>query len=487
MKINFITLYILVLIGTAAVAQNGRTKALGNLSYSIVDSNRSINLMNVSGNPAWLVVDEKYSKLELSSSTETADYGYKRKYSPLGTNSYDQYATMVNPLGISGTFRGTVNYNYELRKSYNQALEMDPYSGKGFFLTDLAAGNFAYRGPSFELMHSLELVKDLYLGASVSYQVLDGKKENYSYALTTFRNVNINFGLAYKIQNNITLGFTSEINNTQENIEVDEINNLSIEIRNYYGEKYFISHLVSTKNEKIRFNKNRFGLQLQWQPDKNIDVVVDGNISSAVSKMLSSGSSTYKDREDNYSSFFAIDISAVSQYRINDELTAGISAGYNTDESWTKISANGLKTWDWETSLTKAGFGLSYSPENSSLLIGLEYELSQVSADSSKYIDSKYASIESLNHLIRTGIEYGLTNSICLRAGYNFGQYEHDLICGGEDLNVNRMFFGLGLNITNDIILDLNADYLTSAPGAELKDLENKIFACAATIRINKL
>lgn len=483
MKIKSGAIIFLLFLSINTFAQKSRTMAMGNLSYSIIDSDYSINMFDIGYNPAWLIADSKDAKLEFTPNYTNSKYDFARKYSPESSDNYNIFSTAVKPLGNAGTFRGSASYNYLSMNNYNRTIELNPYTGKGFFYADTTNGDFTYKGPSFQLMHSLKLSEKIYIGGSVNYKVWDGLKEISSYAITTFRDVNLNVGVAYSLLDNLTLGTNFIFNSSQENIEINDPNNLSITIDNIFGENYSVRLITGDKNEKIRNSSSVTNFQIQWQPAINIDVLFTGSLENANSALLNSSSATFKDREDSYANFYGVNAGLISQYRISKEFIAGLKAQYNKLESWTKLSAKNLKIWDWETNRSIVGLGLSYNPANSDFLIGVEYEFSDFSADSSKYIDNKYNSISSIDHLVKIGAEYKLLSSLISRAGYNYQKVGEDLIFGAKDLTLNRFTLGLGIKLTEAFTLDFSVDYILMKPGTTNNNISNDIFVCSATLR----
>jgi hypothetical protein len=110
-----------------------------------------------------------------------------------------------------------------------------------------------------------------------------------------------------------------------------------------------------------------------------------------------------------------------------------------------------------------AGVGASYFLLPETFLIGLEYEIHFVQSDSSKYVDNKSSSLESLDHLIKLGMEYKISEEFFIRAGYNFTALVHDFIIGGNDIQINLYTVGCGIRFSDSFVADGRLEYLDTS------------------------
>ena len=172
---------------------------------------------------------------------------------------------------------------------------------------------------------------------------------------------------------------------------------------------------------------------------------------------------SFDEVEDSYAAFEFFDVQLKTQYKYDDELTVGAYAGYFSDYSWSKISLKELLIWEWDIKKTVLGLGASYQA-SPSLLLGLEYEFSHSSVDSSKYIDNLLLNIVSNDHVLRTGAEYKLTDEVFLRCGFNYGAKEHDLIYGGKDCNSYKYSAGIGFPLFDLLTIDASLQYINVSP-----------------------
>lgn len=455
-----------LLFSVTSMAQVSRIAGMGDLKFSFVDEDLSLSPYDFGGNPAWLIMDEKESYLRITPTYGNSWGNYRQKYDSEGNTNLGTSFHGIKTLGDLGTFSGFTSYNYENRRNYYRTLKKDSYNGEAFNLTDTTSSNFRYMGPKVVLMYSWEPVEGLYAGSSVSYELLDGLKEKYSYAQTIYRNAELQVGLAVNFIDNFVIGANVKYADSQEAIEAKDVNLLDVELRNYRGDNYYVGRRGSTLTNKIQKHGFTFGSQLFWDDGEKLSIGLQTNYTPSDSRVLkpfSTSTESFDEVEDSYAAFKFFDLQIKAQYKFDNELTLSAYTGYFDDYSWSKISPKELLIWEWDVNKTVLGFGSSYQI-SSSLIIGLEYEFSHSAVDSSKYIDNLHLNIKSNDHTIRCGAEYKIAEEIFLRGGFNYGFKEHDLIYGGDDCKSYKLTCGIGFPLFNSMYVNANIQYITVSP-----------------------
>jgi len=443
------------------IAQQSRLDQLGGLSYSIVDIDSQIDPYILGGNPAWLINSQLNSRLEINPSFTNSSGDYHRYYESGDVSNVDINFLGIKPLGKNGTFRGFAAYNYELQKDRNRILTLNPYSGDAFFFTDTTKGNYKYSGPTFGAMYSLEVVNNLFFGASINYQILDGLKKVYTFAETLYRNVSGNIGVAYQFSDNLSFGFNYQIFDTQERINASDVNNTEVQTFLYRGETFNIELRGTSQNYKIKKSVNAFCLQTQYIPIENLTVGLSFNYYSQTSQSLFPESSLH-DVEDGYSSNDKINFLLMARLIYDENLIFGFTSGYNNSSHWSKNSKRELTIWEHEVSDVFSGVGLTFQTDDEQILVGAEYELHSISADSLKYINNRFTRLSALNHIARLGLESNLNKMFSLRLGYNLIYRKHDFIYGGENVITHLITFGTILKLSENIEIEPRFEYLTT-------------------------
>ncbi|MFA6980888.1 MAG: DUF6850 family outer membrane beta-barrel protein [Ignavibacteriaceae bacterium] len=459
-KLIFFTV-VLIVNSVIGLAQISRTIGMGGLTYSIIDADQSFNPYDLGKNPAWLYLDETETWLKIIPSINYSGGEYKRYYDPKSVTNYNLGFKGIKTLGEDGTFLGETNYSYEMRRDIDRSLKYDTYAGEAFFMVDTNQGTFRYNGPSIKFMYSFEMISNLYLGASVNYRILDGLKNVYSRATVLYREVGGTIGLAYKITNDISVGLTGILSDDQEKIEAKSEDLTEVEIFNFRGETFSVRKRSSSVSQTIRKKGNGVGVQLYYTPEKTAEFGLHANIFNLKEDILipySTSTQSFQEYSEGYASFENYNILAKGRYRLSDELIFGGSLELHHRNSWSKNPTRELLLWDWKVNSLKLGIGCSYNIAQTSL-VSIEYEYEKVTADSSKYIDSRTTNVLSNNHLVKAGTEHEIYPDAFLRAGFNYAVVENDILSGGTDVSFYAITCGIGVRFYNSFDVDFSFIY----------------------------
>lgn len=454
----FLFVFLFVIASSHSFAQFYRSEGMGGLTYSITDNHHSLSIYDFGKNPAGLYEDEQTSQLSATPSYNNIWGGFKRKYDPQGDHLYSVGFTGIKTLGTSGTFYGHTSYSYDERSDVYGNLRYNPYTGEAFFAVDTSIGNFRYDGPKVSFMYSLEVMPDLFFGASANYQILTGLKRIYSFAEITYRDVSGTAGLAYRFSDSYILGSTFELFDNQESMTASSIDLTEVEIWNMRGDKYSIKQRGSSVSQKTKGTGWAYGLQSLLKPLDMFEIGISGNYSNSFSKTLVAKSGLIE-FEENYSAFEDYYVKIQAKYSPTKTFTAGIYGGYFYNTCWTKNSPLNLKLWDWNVKETVLGAGASYSIIPECLLVGFEYEFSTTKGDSSKFIDNDYSVSSSNNNMIRAGLEYQYSEDLIFRGGFNYKTEQIDFVTGAKDALLSAFTFGVCLRYFDATEINLNISY----------------------------
>ncbi len=440
--------------------QTSRTDGLAGLSFSIDDKDHSISVFDFGGNPAGLSADEKESLLKIGTSYKNNWGEYRRKYDPEGSMITGIAFQEIRNLGERGTFSGSTSYDYENRRNYYRSVKRDPYNGESFFFTDTTAADFRYMGPTVDLMYSWEPISDISLGGSITYQLLDGLKKEFTFAKSTFRDAEIQAGITAALSDKLTVGGTIKYIDSQESIEASDVNLMDVELYYFRGDNLFISKRSGSMTGKIKKHGVAYGTQLVWD-NGTILVGLQGNYlpsDSRLFKPFSSSSQVFNEAEDSYAAFEHTDIQLKCQLVITEKCRMGVTSSYMKNSGWSKISAKDLLVWKWSSGKISMGAGGSYQLGDD-LMAAVEYEICSTETDSSKFIDAKNISRSSVDQRFRAGTEYRINDGNYVRAGFSLTTQPYDMIFGGTNCATHLWTIGAGIVLTDQITADAALQY----------------------------
>ena len=314
------SILIVLILSVGIYAQKTRTESMGGLTYSIIDREQSLTPYDFGGNPAWLYMDEKATFLRITPYLGNSWGAYRNKYDSEGNINIGTAFHGIKTLGTLGTFSGYTSYNYENRRNYYRSLKKDPYNGEAFYFADTTSSDFRYMGPKVVLMYSWEPLDKLYAGGFISYELLDGLKEKFSYAKTIYRNTEADAGLAYYLFDNLIVAGNFRYFDSQESIEASDVNLFDVELYYFRGDHFFVSKRGSSMTGKIRKTGFTMSSQLYWDDGNKLSIGLQANYTPSNSKLLrayysSSTSQSFSEGEDSYTSFENFDVQIKSQYK----------------------------------------------------------------------------------------------------------------------------------------------------------------------------
>lgn len=456
MKQLILSLIFALITNQVFYSQDYKLQSLGGLSYSVENISSNLDIYHFGKNPAWLANSYENDILDIAPyyNDEWGNYSYK--FAPFSTRNTGSDFIAIYNLGDAGTFKGFSNYNYQTRKENYRALTYESYNGEAYFFTDTTTGTTNYSGPSIGFSHGIRIYQNLFLGLEGNYQILDGLKNVYSYAISLLRNVNSKVGLAYKIQA-FSAGIDYSFNSFQERIEASDVNLLSIQTYLWRGETNRIELREQQQEFKIIKNSNSLGLQFAYNNNLNTSLGFAAKYSTSNTSFIYP--ITNIETEDGYSNFEEIDMKLQGKYKFDDQILLGFSSGYFQNSSWTQNSIKNLLIWEWNYSDIHLGFGSSYKLFNNNLLTAFEYEIHSIETDSSKYIDGKSSSLSNFLHKLKLGFDYNLIEETSILFGYNFLYGNHDFTKGGSDLVAHKFTFGTIYHYSSEIIFAPEIEY----------------------------
>lgn len=462
-----ITIAFLILVNSV-YSQNERIAALGNPTIALKDFDLELNLYDFGSNPAFLLEDKKFDVLFIRPKYNSLSGDYRRYF--------DSEKSTIYSLSFDGTkilkdgvFRGYVIYEVENRKNVNRALNRYPYTGIPFFLTDTTIGNFLYNGPRVGFQYSFEFLNDLFLGFELNYQIVDGIKNVYSRAKSLWRNINGNFSVAYKFNDDFSIGLKVSRLDNKESIEAKSEDLFDAEIFNYRGDTYAFKRRSQSIEQTYREKANSFSIQSAFSPLQNLNVGLKSIYSNSNLK-TQYPFGTLKEYEEGHSVFEDFSVGIKIHYSPEKNILVGFEGNYEDYNSWSRISELALMIWKWDLKTYNLGSGISYKFSFLPLIAVTEFTFGKIISDSSKYIDNKYVNHNKPFYLFKAGLEYEIFNRFFLRTGYQFGRYGFDPERGGLNVSLNKLSLGFGLYFFKAFEIDYFIDYAVQKTETEKRN-----------------
>ena len=466
-----------------AQGQSLRIATLGSMRYAVEDPQASLSLYTFGGNPAWLIRHKPHEWLTFMPAAGALWGDYRRLYEPGRVSTYGAGFEGVMPLDESGTFHGYSSYVVEERSDVCRSLKRTPYAGEAYFLADSTTGSFTYKGPEIAFSYAYELFSDLFVGATLGYTVQDGLKDIYTMSRSMFRRVDGVVGIAYAVDPDLALGVTFRPVDEQERLEAKSDDLLDVEIFNFRGETYAKRRSGSSIEHKVRLTGEEYGAHVHWQPGESMQLAADAR--GGIKRTRDQISTVYEESfEDGFAQRTWYSGEARLRWALSGDVTVGCGVAYHHQREWSRYTALDLLLWDSKGSETTLGAGGSYRLSDEGALVACELDYAFVHADSSKYIDSRYAQVRTSEYRFRLGMEYPLTRAVMLRGSYGYGGMGLDVRTGGRSVREHAGNLGVALPLGGPLHLEWIVRYThrTADTGAGRNDVGTLVLVRIADI-----
>jgi len=403
----------------------------------------------ISDNPAWLARNYKADIISVNKLFSTHYGKLRKKFSPERIHKFISSASTLRNLKKSGVFYGKFNYTYELRKNNNQILTKRTYTGNPFFLRDNTKGNFKYKGPGIILGYSVNVNKKLSAGIIINYSVHSGLKETYTYAESTSREILINPGVAYRVNNDINFGIAYKYYSFQENISIQDVNNLSVEIFRHRGDNVFVRTISSKEEEKDKTDENVISFFSSVKLSNKIDLKFKSDYGKGKTRIIVP-QSLLIDNEYGKEVYNVLNLNFLASAKLNKKIKVDLGYSLYSKKSRSQNSQKNYLLWNWSNISHTMGIRISYK-KNNKFRMGIEAGLIKVITDSSKYIDSKLSKKNSSDFYsgLFGNFVTGEKSEIQFQFGYQ--KKEKDLYLGVEDLKELKSFIAFNYILTKTI------------------------------------
>ncbi len=176
-----------------------RLLSMGNLQFTLPDTDNQLNFYDFGGNPAGLQADQKFRWMRVYLHAGNHWGGYRPLYEPENEQNYALTFEGVKALNAKETFWGQITYLGDYPHSVYRSLEKQPYA-KNFILTDTTTGNYWYNGPIIRTIYSRKLPLNFALGLAFNYKVQMGLKDVYTKVESIQREIFPGIGLSWGLQ-----------------------------------------------------------------------------------------------------------------------------------------------------------------------------------------------------------------------------------------------------------------------------------------------
>jgi len=242
LKTLFALIILFIFVGLT-FASGFRQKAMGGIGISLPDQYNQLNLWQRAGNAADLMDNDSSSYINYNISYFSTQNERRRNWDALETRNMNILFYGQKRLSESQQFYAYFRFNLDNYYNLRYSIDRTPYDLDPFVLADSTEGQFNYYGPEIFVAYNYGISNNLFLGASIKYQIQQGLKQIYTMPEVIHRAFQIRMDLKYKILHNIHLGFSSLYYNIYDETKlVDQPDDSKPVTYRYRGEFEYKTH-----------------------------------------------------------------------------------------------------------------------------------------------------------------------------------------------------------------------------------------------------
>jgi len=263
LKGNLLVFFILIYM-LGAQASDFRMRAMGGIRIALPDADNQLNLYRYAANMAGLQENDSTDWMKFRYNSASTWGTLRRRW-----DSAEKDVTSFSFSGqkyISDTqvFYGSIQYDYNIFKRLSYAIEPEPYALDPFVLTDTTTGNTIYSGPHVFTAFNHRLLKNLWWGASVDYQISRGLKDRYTRPEIIRRAIRFGLDLLYTPGCSWTVGLSFRPYDIRDLTKlVRQPDGQSPLVLRYRGEYYF-SSVLGDKDRTAKYKGYEIVPQLAY-------------------------------------------------------------------------------------------------------------------------------------------------------------------------------------------------------------------------------
>lgn len=224
-----ILLFLLLLI---ACGGNTITAQELNLSNNVIDNLYSpylpvnkntfaftnINLYDISGNPAMLILSGKKTNMKLGYLNGSDRNDFRRPFDEKKKSTNKGYVNVTYIIDTLQAIHSFISFNDEQSSDKRSLFNRYPYRGNPYTLGDNSEGKFDLQMLTIETDYSRKISEDFTVGAEFTYNVGNSVRRSFPKPTADYLELGGRLGIAYEIGENLIAGLFGDYFRTYEEI-----------------------------------------------------------------------------------------------------------------------------------------------------------------------------------------------------------------------------------------------------------------------------
>lgn len=421
--------------GSDIFAGENNLRAMGEIHWSVPETESRVNLYQVAGNSAWMIENDSSNWMYYRAESENEWGSLRRKWDAEKTGYHRTGFAGQKQMDSTRAFYGEIWYDFDYRYKVNSAIEKEPYAIDPFVLADNTAGDFTYLGPELAARYSQKINDQWRWGIGLHYQINRGLKEIESECEIISRRIEASFDLVYKFDKH-ALGISFKPYQTQD---ITKLVTLSTGVepttKRYRGEFEYRERVGTSDRTAVHE-----GYELRPQYAYKSGAVENVSYLFYYYQWHEIFDGTTTRYYDGYFQGQHYGLQTVSRIKLGNSIYAFADYYLGVVDDWAKGPDRDLMFYRFNGLQHKFTAGGSKQLTEIPLLIAVEFGADYLLPDEKDYLAARHRDSAISNYFFKTGARFQLNNKFDLVAGFIYNTYYEN-----REWNYYGNYNGVGL------------------------------------------
>ncbi|MGD8782389.1 MAG: hypothetical protein PVH88_25955 [Ignavibacteria bacterium] len=371
---------------------------------TIFSQKYKISSYYIGGNPAYLDEEVSDERLLVEASFDNRHGDFKSFVMPGDESEMQLSFSGKKRISEKEIFKGSAGFNREIRNNWDWIVNKNYERTNTFLYGDSTSGTSRYHSIYLNAQYSAEVVNSFNLGASLDYAVDEGLKKISPKPESKHRDIYVNAGLGYEIDDNNSLGFSVKYHDFTEKIYYSEDAGAVYDetlIFKFTGYDY--PSMYYKKEEDRRTYTNAYYAALTFQHKSDL-LSAAASFSVGFDKQAINDGGTDPISKGFSKNNYLIG-EAVILYKLTGSLYTSLKYQYSYTDYWARHPDYNILMMEEKTPSHFINLGLEYAL-NEFLSLGFEGGIRLHDYDMDDYYSHITAGYNGKEYLTKIGVNY---------------------------------------------------------------------------------
>ena len=379
-----------------------------------------LNSYYVGNNPAFLDKELSDERLLIESGFSNSQGNFKAFIAPGDQSDAQLNFTGKKKISEHGIFKGSAGYQYEIRNNWNWIANKNYERANPFLFGDSTTGSTRFNSILLNAQYSTLLPMDIRIGVSLDYAVDEGFKKVTPKPISSHRDLMLNVGLGYDINDNNSIGATFRYYDYNEEINYEEDESSLYDnsvIFKFTGYDYPSVYYIKTEQRLAVTNQYTASIDFVHTTNSFIAAI---SAAAGFDKQILDDDSNEKDPQ-GFSKCDYVSAKINLLYKLSDSFTTTFLYRYDNSSMWARYADYNVQIMEEQVPSHLFNLGLEYAISRV-ILLGIEGGMRIHNYDMNDYYSGITAGYDGQEYFAGLGLEYQLSSHFSTACGISYNK-----------------------------------------------------------------